>query len=473
MANAVLTVADLVATASLDTKLLAGRNGELRQVLWAHSCEMVDPAQWLGPHELLMTVGLCVPRKANDQADFIARLDDAGLAGMIIGDHETAPPISSKLLAEADRRGFPVLLAGSRIPYAVIARHVAAANSTNQTLQVLKLSKLYHLAAYAGDDTAGLVRALGSFLAVDIEIIDSTTNLHVLSSSDGDRSAGPNLTDLSQHTYRLKGHHAADMVLSEYDGVELDSFILVHLIKVMEVAVDRILEGADHRARNSAGMMLSLLNGTVPPDIGAFIAPHLLSEGFRLVAFPRTEKAVVARATASAQLPVVVGAGRINHLALVPVGAMTEFRDRVQGVAAQAGISSVFTDYADTRTAAIEAGKVLADGQLSGSAWTEFEGSSVSVLTRSHREARDIIEGVLGPLAEGNSRAEMLRETLFTYLHNDRRWRETAEELGIHRQTLSYRLGKIEELTGLTLSKTADLSATWIAYQAWRTTHPS
>ena len=42
-ANSELTVADLVATASLDSRFLAGEIGGERRVLWAHSCEMPNP----------------------------------------------------------------------------------------------------------------------------------------------------------------------------------------------------------------------------------------------------------------------------------------------------------------------------------------------------------------------------------------------------------------------------------------------
>lgn len=56
-----LTIADLVADSGLDTRLIAGGGGVDRSVLWAHSCEMADPGRWLGPHELLMTIGLCIP----------------------------------------------------------------------------------------------------------------------------------------------------------------------------------------------------------------------------------------------------------------------------------------------------------------------------------------------------------------------------------------------------------------------------
>lgn len=470
-----LTVADLAATASLNTRVLAGESGVGRQVLWAHSCEMADPEQWLGPHELLMTVGLCVPSEPSEQAAFVARLDEAGLAGMIIGDHAPAPALSEEMFDEANRRGFPLLLAGPSIPYAVVARHVAAAYSSQQTLQVLKLSKLYHVAAYAENSSDALVNDLSSLLSAGIGVTDSTTGLTLLKSdkSPADTSTSLTSTSVTSRPYPLHGAHDAVMVITEYPGEELDSFLLIHLMKVLEVSVDRLLNEADRRSEVSARLMLSLLNGTTLPERAEFLAPHLPSDGFQLVAFPAAEGRKIARAVAVRKLPVIVGAGRVSSLALVPSALVEVVRELLVGVATHAGVSSVFTDYADTRVAAVEAGKVLAAAQHSDRFWEEFEGTTVSILTRSIREAAEIVAGVLGPLVDDSPRAINLRETLFAYLRNDRRWNQTAAELSIHRQTLSYRLGKIEEETGLTLTKSADLSALWIAYQAWETIIPA
>jgi purine catabolism regulator len=172
------------------------------------------------------------------------------------------------------------------------------------------------------------------------------------------------------------------------------------------------------------------------------------------------------------KLPVIAGLGRITFLALVPSGEIETVRGLFGTVSAHAGVSSVFTDFADTRAAAVEAGKVLSAAQHNDRIWTEFDGSTVSVLTRSHREATEIVQGVLGPLADESTRSTMLRDTLFAFLRNDRKWKETADELFIHKQTLSYRLGRIEEQTGLKIGRSADLSSLWIAYQAWETISP-
>jgi purine catabolism regulator len=464
-----LTIADLVAIPSLGTRVLAGHGGQSREVLWAHSCEMADPAEWLGPHELLMTVGLCVPTVAEEQVAFVARLDDAGLAGMMIGDHAPGPMLSDAMFEEADRRDFPILLAGPLISYAVVARHVAAANSSGQTMQVLKLGKLYHIAASAEDETSSLAHKLGSLLGVGIDAVDTVTGTSILTSGVVAGSAKESST--ATRCYPLRGHHDAELRLTELVGSELDSFLLVHLMKVMEVAVDRVLNLADRRSEISSGIMRALLNGTVPHQIAEIVDAHHASEGFHLVAFPASGAAPVARIAACHQLPVIVGAGRLHHLALVPVPAMSRFRALVEPIARYAGLSTVYFDYIDAPTAAVEAGDALSAGEPSTRGWSQYEGSRISVLARSRREAVEITAGVLGPIVEDTPRATRLRETMFAYLRNDRGWAETAAELGIHRQTLSYRLGRIEEETGLNLAKSADISASWIAYQAWRVTH--
>lgn len=104
-----LTVGDLVTMPTLGQRLLAGSEGLNRPVLWARSCELPDPWRWLGPDELLMTVGLCVPEHAEAQVQFIRRLAESSLAGVTIGDDDPALTLSLEMLNEADRLGFPVL----------------------------------------------------------------------------------------------------------------------------------------------------------------------------------------------------------------------------------------------------------------------------------------------------------------------------------------------------------------------------
>lgn len=467
MGAAVLTIGDIVGTSSLDVAFVAGDAGESREVLWAHSCEMVDPSEWLGPHELLMTVGLCIPESPLEQVSFIARLDDAGLAGMIVGDHDIAPALSESMREEADRRGFPILVTGRGTPYAVIARHVAAANTAGQTLHVLKLSKLYHLAASA-DSNEELVRIIAAFLTLTIDVVDTRTGGVILSSRAPDESIGH--LRRTTRKYEIRGHHNAQLWIDEIESQPLDSFLLVHLLKIIEVAVDRMLDTADLRAQLSATHLTAVLSGVRDHDVTSFLSPHVVADGFHVIAFTADDGPRVALTAATASLPSLIGARGADYLALVPSSAMLEFRRRIDPLVRDAGVSSRFADFADVRAAASEARNVLPQGG-SDTGWIDYSGVTVSVLTRSKREAASVVSGVLGTLADNDERARTLRTTLFTFLKHDRSWQPTAEALSIHRQTLGYRLRRIEEEANLDMSRSADLAAAWIAYQAWQLLH--
>ena len=54
------------------------------------------------------------------------------------------------------------------------------------------------------------------------------------------------------------------------------------------------------------------------------------------------------------------------------------------------------------------------------------------------------------------------------FLAADGSWRQTAEELHIHRQTLVYRLKTVKQLTGLEPSSTVGTTSLWLALQAGR-----
>ncbi|WP_290808148.1 PucR family transcriptional regulator [Herbiconiux sp.] len=467
MANteAVMRLEDLVSTESLGISVLAGRDGLSREVLWAHSCEMSAPERWLGPHELLLTVGLCIPQRAEDQAAFVERLDMAGLSGLMVGDHDIAPPLSDDMLAAADRLGFPILLTAAEIPYAVVSRHVAAATSSSQILQVLKLSKLYQVSANA-QNPEELITSLSTLLRVGLVVEDGITRMSVLDSDSLHLGAA----GCSQRRYPLRGRHPADLLVLEHEGEPLDSFILVHLMKVLEVGVDRLLDAARLRAERSANALSLLLSGAEAHDADDLLGGFSIADGYHLVAFTPEAGQRVALSVALREAPVLVGPGRTSHLALLPRAAVESMKKLAMASDIRFGVSSVFTDYRDARAAAEEAAKVLVASRHSDNPWVEFEGTTIAVFARSLRDSEEIISGVLGTLAGPGAAAEKLRETLFAYLRNDRHWQITADELGIHRQTLSYRLNRIEEETGMSATRSADLAAFWIAYQAWEAT---
>lgn len=462
-----LTMADLISLKSLDIRVLAGSNGLGREVLWAHSCELNDPERWLGPHELLMTVGLGLPETPEEQRAFIANLDETGLCGVVLGDHASLSVLHPQLYEEANKRSFPVLLTGSSTPFAAIGRTVAAAAASAQTIQVLQLSKLYQLSAYAHTDPNRMLSDLETLFSVRLRAFDVLTGLVILEGA----SSVPMPDSARERSYALPGGSGISLMIIEHAGEEISSFLLIHLLQVVDVALSRILPSIRSRAERSAQMFAAVLEGRPPADVEQILGLGGDSSGYQVVAVSAEDGDRVARASSIKNLPVLCAAGHSSFLILMSAGMQVEVRQFLKELDIQAGASSSYVDLRDIKVAADEALKVFLSAgphQL----WREFEGVAVSLLARSHKEASAVVELVLGDLAKTDPRNSKLRETLFSYLTNDRRATETAASLGIHRQTLVYRMTRISKITGRDIGSSADLAAFWIAFQAWTSYKP-
>ena len=114
-----------------------------------------------------------------------------------------------------------------------------------------------------------------------------------------------------------------------------------------------------------------------------FFRPHSPSDGFNVAALALDDLEVVGRGVSMKTAPILVAAGRSHGLTAIPVGAVGRFRELVERIGVCVGLSSVFVDFADTRIATVEAADVLATAELSDQLWNEFEGSTLSVPTRS------------------------------------------------------------------------------------------
>ena len=81
------------------------------------------------------------------------------------------------------------------------------------------------------------------------------------------------------------------------------------------------------------------------------------------------------------------------------------------------------------------------------------------ILPRSPVEARAVVDRVLGPLIEYDAtHGSEYVETVRAMVECDRSWQAAAARLHVHRQTLAYRLRKIEQLTGRGTARTEDLA---------------
>ena len=95
-----------------------------RPISWVHTTELRDPSRYLHGSELVCTVGLSLQTPQACET-FVESLTRAGVAGLCFGvgdGHDTVPVA---LLEQCRRRGLPILIASTSVPFSKVSRFVA------------------------------------------------------------------------------------------------------------------------------------------------------------------------------------------------------------------------------------------------------------------------------------------------------------------------------------------------------------
>ncbi len=454
--QASLTVADIIADPTLDTSLLSGGEGVSREVSWAHSCEMPDPSRWLRAGELLMTVGLCVPQGSQAQRDFIAALDEAGLAGITIGDDLLAPRLTKALFEESERRGFPVLETAHHVPFIAISRMVALSNADQRTRGVLRLSRLYQTAAQRDTAAKRSGKPLSQLFDTTIRVVDDATGCVLI----GDGIVAHD----SSRARPLRTLRPTSLFLEHDEG--LDSFAILNLAQVLTVDANELLQSALDRCQTGAMAFEQALSRRTAAEalLTRWGGEHL---DYRVVATRGAVEQRVPLALALEGMRAVVTEVRGSEVVAAPSDEVEAVREVLSKLGQPAAASGVHREPGDIAGAVDEAISELEAGRARGDEWRVFEGERVSLLARSRSEQQSIVRAVLREMAGEDPRYVVLRETLFAFLDHNMRWNETAEALKLHRQSVVYRLERVEEITGRSVRSTKDIAEFYLARTAW------
>ncbi|MFE7417148.1 PucR family transcriptional regulator [Rhodococcus sp. NPDC057529] len=484
-----LTVGDLIAMDQLGCAAVAGVTGLDRRIVWAHTSEL-DPWDWLGADELLMTAGLCVPPDEPAQCTFVERLHDKGLAGVIIGDDATAPPLTPAMLAVADRLGFPILRCSHTTPFAAIGRTVALASQSVQVSRVARLSRLYeHARSTSLAETSLLVR-LSRELRYTLHVVDVEYGTEVLPTDNAlsdktirvlaarvartlDRlPAHLMLTDGADYVmtaHALPTHRKCMLVMEGSPATDVDAFALLHVRTLIGVEVEKVTREREHADQAGEGLLRRILAGT---DAAEAVTPLLeqfdLAEPEWTVLSFGTDFLPAARTiTGDRGVPNVTGTLDEHAYMLIPTGRSPETIDVLSGRTRAMGVSPSATTIGQISDSARQAGWALDTARSTGVPVARYSTDAPLFVPRTLTDARHATDAILGDLLLYDRGHEShLVETLETFLTHDRSWTETAEQLGIHRQSLAFRLGKIESVTGRNLKASSDIAMLWLALRA-------
>jgi hypothetical protein len=162
---------------------------------------------------------------------------------------------------------------------------------------------------------------------------------------------------------------------------------------------------------------------------------------------------------------------QIGVLALTGRPGLTEVTDLLRERATtRVGVSGVFTDLGEIRSALRQARLASLAATPGSSEVVRYDQAALGVLLAGDADAAAmLVQDTLGTVISlAEVERDVLLDTLAAWLAADGSAAEAATHLHCHRNTVRYRLAKVEELTGRHLGSPRDVAELYLALEARR-----
>lgn len=502
-----VALAWLVRRQDLRLKVLAGRSSLDREVVWAHSIELTDPAPWLNGGELVLTTGLRLVPDSGACEDYVGRLAKAGVAAVGFGvglTHETVP---EALVDAADGVGLPLLEVPLPTPFLAVTKAVMERLAEQQYEGVVQASRIQPRmtrAALRGGAQA-VVRELAVSTGTSVVLLDPESKVRAAHPPGAGAPEAALVADLGPP------ERAAAAVSSGQDGglavqqvrvgprvhgrlglvadralTPVDHLLLGHAASLVALEAEKPVRLRDEQNRVNGLFLRMLLDGSIAASAAD---GHLTEAGFpvrdgiRVLALrggsPRQALQAVGKELAERGLPLFGRAHGGGAMAvLLPAG--------------HGGTAQTVTDAARARLnsqvwAGLSAAHQLADGPV---ALTEALNAASVARTRGSRdvvafeslagrllaatpETRTILAALaqaqLAPLAlHDTEHGTDLLVSLRAFLEHNGQWEAASAALGVHRHTLRSRMERVRGLVGGDLDSAHVRAELLLALSAWQ-----
>ncbi|NYH55051.1 hypothetical protein HNR06_004640 [Nocardiopsis arvandica] len=499
----------------LATVVAAGDPG----IGWAVVSELADPAAYLRGGELLLTAGVNLPGTRDGLCDYVDSLAEAGVSAIGFGltpVHDTVP---AALVEQCRARGLPLVEVPRPTPFTAVSQAVGAELEKLHMRDLRRLGEAHQALALAVTDAVPVDRVL----RVLAEALHGWAFLARPSASvpeGAHRTTGappeldPQLRELTDRLIRPRGPRSAK---ARSGGDE----VFLHTVGTPPEEHGVLLVGraaplgiTDRAVLRTATALLELLARTfredAPPVPERLLTGVLLEGGLSEEAAPLLAgladsggEGPDTRATLppdpDASGPGASGSGapgsaayRVLHArpaggayrtlpTALPLGTrlLEAGPDRLRAVLADRG-DAAHRDHLDLllthgwtgalsgpvppaeltganrRAAALLARTRAVGGPLMEEGTDPFE----ALLAPA---SADLARHALGPLAEETESARGLRRTLRAWLTRHGNWDRAAADLGTHRNSVRYRIGRIERDLGVDLADAEQRMRLWFA----------
>ena len=494
-----ITVRGLLERPRLQLALVGGDSGLDNEITWAHASDLPAPWNYLGPGELLLTNGTGIGPSPEAQVHFIERLARIGASGLVMGLGTGGSPVTSELARRSGELDLPVLTVPYSIRFSDIVRIVAESNDSHKREQLGDVAQFYdllRLSLASGNLGPATFDALGRRLGLRLYLVDAETGASVFDDEDVVPLGEMLARSVAEHGHaipgvvRLSRDGSADgevcalavavpgepltALVAEPIGARLPSVaVLQHVAVAGAVQLAQIVAERQGLRRQGSELLDQLLDprrgwrvaGGEPGIAGLDLATSVLAV-LRPVR-PATEDELHLACSRAHVASLLLRRADLLY-AVVPEAAVTgHLLPRLAGLGCSAGISDVLGSAERMPDAAQEAGWALSIAEANQVPATRYGDRAGLLMPRTPAEAQALVDQVLGELLEYD-RAHSTRyvDTVRAFVRADGSWQHASAQVHVHKQTLGYRLRKVEELTGRGFARTQHLAEWWFALQA-------
>lgn len=490
----------------LRLKVLAGRGGLDREVDWAHSIELADPAPWLGGGELVLTTGLRLPGPDEARRDYVRHLAEAGVAALGFGVGLSHARVPDALVGAAEAAGLPLLEVPLRTPFVAVTKAVMERLAEQQYQGVVRASRLQPRmtrAALHGGAQA-VVRELAVSTATSVLFLDhdgtprashppgtSTPGPELLArlrpadQVAAEVSTGPDGVVAAQQVRVGPRVHGRLVLVTDRPLTPVDHLLLGHAASLIALEAEKPSRLRDEQGRVNGLFLRMLLDGSLP---AAAAVDHLTEAGFpvrdgvRVLVVrggsPRRVLEWAGEELDRCGLPLFGLVHEGSAVVLLPGGRTDTARAVAGGAPARlcsrtwAGLSGV-QDPASGPVALREALHAASTAQARDVTDLVFFASLAGRTLAASPEARAALESLaearLGPLSAYDTRqGTELVASLRAFLEHNGQWEAASAALSVHRHTLRSRVERIQQVLGTDLGSAHVRAELLLALSVWQ-----
>jgi PucR family transcriptional regulator, purine catabolism regulatory protein len=271
----------------------------------------------------------------------------------------------------------------------------------------------------------------------------------------------------------VPGDHPTALVVEPISDQLPSPVVLQHVAVGGALELAQLTAGQERQRRLGADLLARLLDRRIDPQVAeAQLAEYGVDPASCVLAAARGGTdgtgAELDRRLARARIPhLLLHRDHTLYVVIADTAADVGLLVTPGGQAGTLGTSDRLRAAHRLPEAAQEACWALSAAEAEGRRIVRYGDETAVLLPRTPTEARVLVSRILSPLMSHDAEhGTDYVHTLRVVLRLDRSWQRAAAELHIHKQTLGYRIRRIEQITGRGLTRTEHIAEWWIALRA-------